>query len=442
MKKRLLACILGIAMMASPMCVWGETSSEDSVSLTLLTRCLNDSSATYNVLWEREKEWAANHPEVEITDNSVFEAEQFNNKFKICVANGDMPNLIFSYGGPAFKTYVQNDLILDLTPYIENDADLKEWYEAFEPNSLSTVTYSDIDGIYGIPLEMFATGVYYNKTIFEENGLEPPTTISEFEEVCDALLEKGIQPMTIGDKSVYRGGHFLGELFTKRFGGTYFEDLQSGEMKFTDPEVKELFELVKSWQEKGYFGEGLTTIDQETERTMFANGETAMLQMALSYLPSIVTATDDAGVFESEQIGFIPFPYFEEYPENQNVWHGGPSGVLSISADSSEEQISATLDLIRYLTNKETSEQIGEVNGSFISCVKDVELPEDIPGAAIDFHEAYANMTSCSKEPGEAYTGTVLSVFRDQIQAMFAGSDVDMVLSIIQDAADEALMEQ
>lgn len=419
-----------------------ENAGGEAVSLTLLTRCLNDSSATYNVLWEREKAWAEAHPEITITDNSVFEAEQFNNKFKICVANGEMPDLIFSYGGPAFKTYVDNGLILDLMPYIEKDPELKAWYDSFQPSALSTVTYSDVDGLYGMPIEMFATGLYYNKAIFEENGLTPPTTIGEFEEVCEALLAKGIQPMTIGDKSVYRGGHFLGELFAKRFGGEYFTKLQSGEMKFTDSEVKELFELVKKWQDKGYFGEGLTTIDQETERTMFASGETAMLQMALSYLPSIVTATDDAGVFPSEQIGFVAFPYFEEYPENQNVWHGGPSGVLSVSASSSEAQILAALDLIRCLTNQESSEQRSAVNGSFISCVKDVSLPDDMPQAAIEFHEVYANMTGCSKEPGEAYTGTVLSVFRDQVQAMLAGTDIDTVLATIQTAADESLAEQ
>ena len=51
-------------------------------------------------------------------------------------------------------------------------------------------------------------------------------------------------------------------------------------------------------------------------------------------------------------------------------------------------------------------------------------------------------MTGCSKEPGEAYTGTVLSVFRDQVQAMLAGTDIDTVLATIQTAADESLAEQ
>ena len=114
--------------------------------------------------------------------------------------------------------------------------------------------------------------------------------------------------------------------------------------------------------------------------------------------------------------------------------------MLSVSASSSEAQILATLDLIRCLTNQESSEQRSAVNGSFISCVKDVSLPDNMPQAAIEFHEAYANMTGCSKEPGEAYTGTVLSVFRDQVQ--LAGTDIDTVLATIQTAADESLAEQ
>jgi raffinose/stachyose/melibiose transport system substrate-binding protein len=46
-----------------------------------------------------------------------------------------------------------------------------------------------------IPWSVTAAGVIYNQQIFEEQGLEVPTTWSEFEEVCKALLAADITPV-------------------------------------------------------------------------------------------------------------------------------------------------------------------------------------------------------------------------------------------------------
>ena len=45
-----------------------------------------------------------------------------------------------------------------------------------------------------LPYSVMAASVIYNKEIFEEQGLEVPTTYSELIEVCDQLKEAGIDP--------------------------------------------------------------------------------------------------------------------------------------------------------------------------------------------------------------------------------------------------------
>lgn len=59
---------------------------------------------------------------------------------------------------------------------------------------------SAIDGrVYGAPTGLaYATGVFYNKQIFEDNGLGIPTTWSELLDVIDALTEAGITPFGYG----------------------------------------------------------------------------------------------------------------------------------------------------------------------------------------------------------------------------------------------------
>ena len=40
-------------------------------------------------------------------------------------------------------------------------------------------------------------GVFYNQDLFEEQGVEVPTTWTEFLDVCKALKDKGIQPLAL-----------------------------------------------------------------------------------------------------------------------------------------------------------------------------------------------------------------------------------------------------
>lgn len=73
----------------------------------------------------------------------------------------------------------------------EHLADLsgEEWTkELLNPD---LVTYED-GKIYGFPFQSSSgiTGMLYNKTVFEENNLEIPTTSAEFDEVCTVLKEK------------------------------------------------------------------------------------------------------------------------------------------------------------------------------------------------------------------------------------------------------------
>ncbi len=59
---------------------------------------------------------------------------------------------------------------------------------------------SAIDGkVYAVPTGLaYATGVYYNKQIFEDLGLDVPTTWDEFEKVMTSLKQDGTTPFGFG----------------------------------------------------------------------------------------------------------------------------------------------------------------------------------------------------------------------------------------------------
>jgi glucose/mannose transport system substrate-binding protein len=68
--------------------------------------------------------------------------------------------------------------------------------EDLAPEALRDVT---VGGHYmAVPVNIHReNGLFYNKSIFAENGLEPPTTMAEFLDVCAKLKEANVTPLAI-----------------------------------------------------------------------------------------------------------------------------------------------------------------------------------------------------------------------------------------------------
>ncbi|AIF69438.1 ABC transporter substrate-binding protein [Palaeococcus pacificus DY20341] len=151
--------------------------------------------------------------------------------------------------------------------------------------------------IYGAPFTAGAKpGFWYRKSFFEKHGLTPPTTWDEFV----ALLEKikGIEgikaPIVTGD-SVGWPISDVTEHFLITFGGPELQyKLINGEVKFTDPQVKEIFEnRIVPLLKAGYFSE---PIEWTSAVTAWWNGDYALYFMG-TWLTGMVDDPTDLGMF-------------------------------------------------------------------------------------------------------------------------------------------------
>lgn len=71
--------------------------------------------------------------------------------------------------------------------------------QKFIPSVLEKIAYKGKN--YTVPTGLsYYSGLTYNKKIFADNGLTPPTTWDEFVTLCEALKAKGITPISIGGK--------------------------------------------------------------------------------------------------------------------------------------------------------------------------------------------------------------------------------------------------
>ena len=101
------------------------------------------------------------------------------------LATNDVPDITSQLQGYELASYVEAGYIKDISqePYLEYIRDTE----------LDTVTVDG--GVYGIPMDTQAWGVFYNKKLFEQAGIEKiPETVSELKDCVDKLNAAGITP--------------------------------------------------------------------------------------------------------------------------------------------------------------------------------------------------------------------------------------------------------
>lgn len=433
MRKKIIGLVLAAITMTSLVGCGNKGSNMSSeggdiVTIKVLSRYSSDQGPDDIVFNSRIESFMDENPNIKVEHEAIGDEATYNNMFKTSIATGDAPDIFVNYGGTQFQDYVESGLFYDLSKVATED---KEWADKYIPTMLDAWKYEDIEGFYGVPVACFATGVYYNKDLFTQNGLEVPKTIEEFEKVCDAFMSKGITPFALGDKDNFRGAHLLANLILKRENFDYTKSVIDGETKWNDTAMKEVFEVMSSWQKKGYLGDNITTLDATGEQALFLNGETPMHINGSWFMTQISEAENP------ERFGFIPFPYFEKYPEYKNNWHSGTSEGISISANNGEERLEASIKLLKYLTDADAYNESQKIAKGGIFPVTTMEEIDDITPIAKEFNEVFVDVQDTKLEPGDyAKNPQLREEIRDAIQGMFAGTSVDDTLARIQKVTD------
>lgn len=147
--------------------------------------------------------------------------------------------------------------------------------DEFSEDALAGARGLEDGQIYGVPFAVQTLQMFYNRALFEEQGLEEPQTWDEFMTILQTFEDAGVTPMATTGSDVWMLPIVHETLAATRYGGPQFQEaLQSGEATFTDDDYVASIDVVNQVQE--YFPDDVVGIAYTDAQTLFISGQAAM----------------------------------------------------------------------------------------------------------------------------------------------------------------------
>ncbi len=216
-------------------------------------------------------------------------------------------------------------------------------------------------GLVSMPYQYNIEGIFYNKVIFADNGIEEPKTWDELVAASEKLKAAGVTPMTQAGAAGWPVTRLIGMHAMRAVGPQAMVDIKDGKAKLTDEAYVAAADAVAEFAAKGYFGDGVSSRDMDQSQNMFLTGKAAMTYDGTWFLS--VVNDPDKNTVGAENVGFMPFPAvdggkgsIEQYPANA----GAP---MVFSSKSYGPKVDAWVTCIAENFGQEALQSSGTITG-------------------------------------------------------------------------------
>src|SRR5699024_10762309 len=235
--------------------------------------------------------------------------------------------------------------VLDLSAYYEAYG----WDEAFPQASLDQLMSDDeamqfaTGSLYAAPGALSVLGVFYNKDILAEAGIDsPPQSLAELEEALAAVQDNGDQPLSVGGLEV--GGTQLWTAVLNSIADVdEYRDWIYGAPDATieTDAAMQATETFGSWVDEGYISPSANATADSDALAEFTAGESAFLVTGNWRAATIDDELGDAG-------GFFVLPRDDA---DEPPVASGSSVAYSISARTEHPDVAAAF--LNYMSSAE-----------------------------------------------------------------------------------------
>lgn len=341
MKKKLVVMMLTMAMVVTSLagCGGGSDSAKgdkdskkdgDVVEIQFLHG--QPEEERVQAIQEIIDDFEAENEGIKVTQMPIPE-DGFWTKITTMMGTGELPAIV--EGGVDQLRLMNAEEALDLEANTEAIEAIGK--DRFYEGVLKMAKAPGADQYLGVPVAGWASGIWYRKSMFEEKGLEAPTTWENIQKAAEAFSDPANKQYGIAiatEESDFTEQSFSS--FTGSAGFQLFDD--QGKPQFNTPEMKEILEYYKTLYQ--YTMPGSNGVEEVKDA--FVGGHAAM---AL-YSTYIMGALVDQGL--AEDVGFA-------VPEKTEQGSFGMTSTMTISNMISEEEREAAIKFVTYMGTKEAN---------------------------------------------------------------------------------------
>ena len=352
-----------------------ETAAPELTSEPVTLRVLMESGGgAFDLLANLGDEFSRQYPNVTFE----YQKDSFDNLIingPRLLASDDPPDIILL---PQLLQPATEGLIASLDGYFEQYG-----WAAWSASQLAQnrVTAEGIRGsgtLYGVGAGYSITGVYYNKELAEQVGMDaPPATLDEFESYMATAKENGILPIISWSPAAFPH-NALHNQYVDPADTAAFVFLAPGATVDT-PEAVAAAERLQRWANEGYFNEDVNSLDYASTMSRFIDGE-ALFVFNGSW--------EGANLDESmgDNAGFFVVPPLEA--GNPPVAMGA-SGTIVIPAGADHPDVAAFFfDWIH--TNPAARQEVLDTTGMAPGGPPGLPLPDSEPGSIVELLQQQA----------------------------------------------------
>ena len=388
MKFRKAMALLLAGTMALSMAACGggsSSSSSDSSSSDAESTDSTDSSDSSDVtlsvtIWDSNQEPGLTQIMNDFTEKtgiktkvSVVKWDEYWTLLESGAQGGSLPDVFWMHSNES-ERYMSNDMLLDLTDKI---ADSSEIDPANYPEDIWGL-YTYDDKYYAVPKDVDTIALWYNKTLFDEAGLEYPTADWTWDDVTEAAKK-----LTKDDGSQYglamgNGSNQDGYYNMVYDNGGYIINDDKTQSGWDDPKTIEAMQTMEGWINDGVMP-SLETMSENGNDVLFESGKVAMITQG-----SWMLAAYRDNEYTAANCDCVELPKSATTGRRASIYNG-----LGWTASATTEHPDEAWQLIEYLGSKEAQEKQAEL-GVTMSAYTGTS---DAWAKSADFNlQAYLNM--------------------------------------------------
>lgn len=223
----------------------------------------------------------------------VFDDDQYSDTGLVTQMKSDkVPDIYFQWAGFAVQRDATEGFAYDLTDALATDG----WKASFSEAAFSDGAGTMVGGrAYMIPISFDITNtIWYNETIFEENGLTPPATWADFVTIVTKLAAAGETPLVVGNNEFWPLGNWASHIASRVVPPAEYAAAFERKGKFSTPAFEKALGLLAELQAVGGFNKDMQGLGADPAMATFFQEAAAMHPIGSWLISEAANQTDDS----------------------------------------------------------------------------------------------------------------------------------------------------